>query len=235
MQRLRTPVLIVGGGPVGATLALDLAWRGIEVLVAEQNPAGATPGVKCNHVAARTMEIFRRLGIVDRVRDAGLPADHANDVAFRTTATGIEFGRIHIPCRRDRYTDTSGPDGHWPTPEPPHRINQIYLDPLLADQARTRPRIRYRNGLRITGFTQDADGVTAEADDRDSGERLRIECAYLIGCDGPASEIRRTIGVRLTGDAVIGRTQSSYIRAPGLAAYGIRTSHVGSPTRRFPR
>ena len=61
-------ILIVGGGPVGSTLALDLASRGISVLVAERAPEGQTPGVKCNHVAARTMEIFRRLGIAQTVR-----------------------------------------------------------------------------------------------------------------------------------------------------------------------
>ena len=152
MRRLRTSVLIVGGGPVGSVLALDLAGRGIDVIVAEQNPPGTQPGVKCNHVAARTMEIFRRLGIVDIVRNTGLPADHANDVAFRTTAVGTEFARIHIPCRRDRYTDKSGPDGWWPTPEPPHRINQIYLDPLLAAEAAAHPRVRFVNLMRVVGF-----------------------------------------------------------------------------------
>src|SRR4051794_27744097 len=155
---MRTPVLVVGGGPVGCTLALDLASRGIDVTVAERNPAGQMPGVKCNHVAARTMEIFRRLGIVQTVRDTGLPADHSNDVAFRTSATGTEFARIRIPCRRDRYTDKSGPDGWWPTPEPPHRINQIYLDPLLAAFARAHPRIHYINQLDVEGFQQSEDG-----------------------------------------------------------------------------
>lgn len=150
---MRTPVLIVGGGPVGSTLALDLASRGINVVVAERNPAGRMPGVKCNHVAAHTMEIFRRLGIARTVRDTGLPADHPNDVAFRTSAIGIEFARTKIRCRRDRYTDKTGPDGWWPTPEPPHRINQIYLDPLLADFARSHPRIRYINQLEMEGFT----------------------------------------------------------------------------------
>lgn len=215
---IRTQVLIAGGGPVGSTLAMDLASRGIDVIVAEQNPRGQRPGVKCNHVAARSMEIFRRLGIAWAVRKAGLPADHANDVAFRTAATGLEFARIHIPCRRDRYIDRSGPDGHWPTPEPPHRINQIYLDPLLADLARDRPHVRYRNRLKIHGFTQTEDGVTAEAGDLDTGQHLLIACDYLIGCDGPASETRRQIGARLTGDAMIGRTRSTYLRAPGLTA-----------------
>jgi 2-polyprenyl-6-methoxyphenol hydroxylase-like FAD-dependent oxidoreductase len=214
---LRAPVLIVGGGPVGSTLALDLAARGIETIVAERNPAGQTPGVKCNHVAARTMEVFRRLGIVRIVRDTGLPADHANDIAFRTAATGIEFAHIPIPCRRDRYTDTDGPDGWWPTPEPPHRINQIYLDPLLADQARGNQRVRYVNQLELEGFTQSDNGVIAEAIDHASGGHVVIHCDYLVGCDGPTSRVRHLIDARMTGDAFIGRTQSTYVRAPGLA------------------
>jgi 2-polyprenyl-6-methoxyphenol hydroxylase-like FAD-dependent oxidoreductase len=217
MSVIRTQVLIVGGGPVGSTLALDLASRGIDVVVAERNPPGQMPGVKCNHVAARTMEIFRRLGIAQIVRDTGLPADHANDIAFRTAATGIEFGRIMIPCRRDRYINKDGPDGYWPTPEPPHRINQIYLDPLLASLARDHELVRYINQLEVEGFTQSDDGVTAEAIDHGTGARMIIQCDYLIGCDGPSSHIRHLIDARLTGDAFIGRTQSTYVRAPGLA------------------
>jgi 2-polyprenyl-6-methoxyphenol hydroxylase-like FAD-dependent oxidoreductase len=68
-------VLIVGGGPVGLTLAMDLAGRGVEVVVAETRAAGEPPSVRCNHVAARTMEIFRRLGLVQALREAGLPAN----------------------------------------------------------------------------------------------------------------------------------------------------------------
>jgi 2-polyprenyl-6-methoxyphenol hydroxylase-like FAD-dependent oxidoreductase len=214
---MRAPVLIVGGGPVGSTLALDLASRGIDVIVAERDPAGQMRGVKCNHVAARTMETFRRLDIVRSVRDTGLPADHANDIAFRTSAAGTEFARIMIPCRRDRYTNKDGPDGWWPTPEPPHRINQIYLDPLLAELARGNPRIRYINQMEVTGFAQSEDGIVAESLDRATGARDIVHCEYLIGCDGPSSRVRHMIDARLTGDAFIGRTQSTYVRAPGLA------------------
>jgi 2-polyprenyl-6-methoxyphenol hydroxylase-like FAD-dependent oxidoreductase len=217
MSLMHTSVLIVGGGPVGSTLALDLASRGIDVIVAERNPSDQMRGVKCNHVAARTMETFRRLGIAQQVRDTGLPTDHANDVAFRTSATGAEFARIKIPCRRDRYTDKDGPDGWWPTPEPPHRINQIYLDPLLAGLAGDQPRVRYVNQLEVEGFAQYGDEIVAEATDHASGARHVIHCDYLVGCDGPSSRIRHLIDARLTGDALIGRTQSTYVRAPGLA------------------
>src|ERR1700709_1676404 len=113
-------VLIVGAGPVGLTLAIDLAWRGIAVTGGEPRAPAAPPEPKCNHVAARTMEIFRRLGLAEKVRDAGLPADYPHDIRYCTAFTGQELPRIRIPCRRDRFTSKDGPDCGWPTPEPPH-------------------------------------------------------------------------------------------------------------------
>ena len=80
-------VLIVGAGPVGLTLAIDLAWRGINVTVIEKRAAAEPPEPKCNHVAARSMEIFRRLGLAEKVRNAGLPADYPHDISYRTTFT----------------------------------------------------------------------------------------------------------------------------------------------------
>jgi len=130
-KTLDADVLIVGAGPVGLTLAMDLASHGVSVIICETRHFAEPPSVKCNHVSSRTMEQFRRLGVAQQLRDAGLPADYPNDVAFRTSVTGMELSRIPIPCRRDRYTETQGPDAWWPTPEPPHRINQIYLEPIL--------------------------------------------------------------------------------------------------------
>ena len=138
-------VLIIGAGPVGLTLALDLAWRGIAVTVVESRARAAPPEPKCNHVAARTMEIFRRLGVADKIRNAGLPADYPHDISYRTSFTGQELTRIRIPCRRDRFTATDGPDCNWPTPEPPHRINQIFLEPILFEHAAAQPRITILN------------------------------------------------------------------------------------------
>ena len=143
-------VLIVGAGPVGLTLAIDLAWRGIAVTVVETRVRAALPEPKCNHVAARTMEIFRRLGFAGKVRDAGLPADYPHDISYRTTFTGKELTRIKIPCRRDRFADTDCADGNWPTPEPPHRINQIFLEPILFEHAAGRPRITMVNRVSAT-------------------------------------------------------------------------------------
>jgi 2-polyprenyl-6-methoxyphenol hydroxylase-like FAD-dependent oxidoreductase len=215
-SRIDTEVLVVGGGPVGLTLAMDLARRGIGVTIAETRAAGEPPSVRCNHVSARTMEIFRRLGVVGAVRDAGLPADYPNDVAFRTTAIGIELGRILIPCRAERYTAKGGPDTWWPTPEPPHRINQIYLEPVLFAYASAIPKLRILSRSSVTDFEQKENGVLAIARNLDSNESYEVFAHYLVGCDGAHSEIRRKIGSRLSGDAAVVQAQSTYILAPKL-------------------
>jgi len=216
LKTIETPVLVVGGGPVGLTLAMDLAWRGIPVMVAELRRRGEAPSVKCNHVSARSMEVFRRFGVAQKLRNAGLPADYPNDCSYRTTTTGIELARIPIPCRRDRYTAQGGPDTWWPTPEPPHRINQIFLEPLLGEHAAGMPGLQILDRISIDDFTQDEDGVVADARNLDTGEITRIACRYMIGCDGGRSEVRRKIGATLSGTPVVQRVQSSYIRAPKL-------------------
>jgi 2-polyprenyl-6-methoxyphenol hydroxylase-like FAD-dependent oxidoreductase len=209
-------VLIVGAGPVGLTLAIDLAWRGIDVTIVETRARAAPPEPKCNHVAARTMEIFRRLGLAEAVRNAGLPADYAHDISYRTSFTGQELTRIAIPCRRDRFTMTDGPDCNWPTPEPPHRINQIYLEPILFEHAAAQPRIRIINRTSVEDVMVEDDSATVSLRDLDSGTTRRVKCRYLIGCDGARSVVRKAIGAELSGDAIIQRVQSTYIRAPGL-------------------
>jgi 2-polyprenyl-6-methoxyphenol hydroxylase-like FAD-dependent oxidoreductase len=215
---LQTDVLIVGAGPVGLTLAMDLVGRGVKVVVVEMRRYAEPPNVKCNHVAARTMEQFRRLGVAQKVRDAGLPPQHPNDVVFRTAVTGQELTRIPIPCRRDRYTETEGPDAWWPTPEPPHRINQIFLEPILLEHAALLPGVTLLNRTQVTAFTQTEAGVQASALDLETGQERRISARYLVGCDGGSSTVRKQIGAKLEGTAVIQRVQSTYIRAPQLGA-----------------
>jgi 2-polyprenyl-6-methoxyphenol hydroxylase-like FAD-dependent oxidoreductase len=213
---LQAQVLIVGAGPVGLTLAMDLAQRGITVLVAETRQRGEPPSVKSNHVSARSMEIFRRLGVAAALRDAGLPPDYPNDVAYRTTFTGLELSRIPIPARRDRYSARGGPDTWWPTPEPPHRINQIYLEPVLFAHAQAQPGVRILNRTRIDDFVQQPNGVEAGGVNLDTGKPLRIRCDYLVGCDGGRSGVRKAIGAKLSGTEVVGRVQSTFFRAPSL-------------------
>jgi len=146
----------------------------------------------------------------------GLPEDYPNDVSYRTSFTGTEFARICIPCRRDRFTDKSGPDGHWPTPEPPHRANQIFLEPVLFEHAATLPRVTILNRTQIESVEQSDNEAVATVRDLDTSETTRIACCYLVGCDGGRSTVRRAIGAQLEGDAVVQRVQATFIRAPDL-------------------
>ena len=215
-RQVDTQVMIVGAGPVGLTLAMDLAQRGISVCIAELRSAGEPPSVKCNHVSARSMEIFRRLGVANALRQTGLPADYPNDVAYRTRFTGTEIARIPIPCRQDRYTAEGGPDTHWPTPEPPHRINQIFLEPVLFAHAAKQTRIQIFNRMQVQSCEPSEEGVVCHAVHLDSQEPITFKSAFLIGCDGGRSQVRKWIGAQLSGTDVVSRVQSTYFRAPDL-------------------
>ena len=169
-----TEVLIVGAGPVGLTLALDLARRGIDVVVVERRQAGEPPRIRTNHISARSMEIFRRLGIAKALREVGLPESYPNDVAIRTTVTGIELARIRIPSRAERYTAKEGPDTWWPTPEPAHRANQIHFEPLLFAHAQSQSHIQIISSASLEDFVQNEGGIVAAVRDLNSGGTFSV-------------------------------------------------------------
>src|SRR5262247_3775386 len=216
LRSFDTSVLIVGAGPVGLTLAMELASRGVDVTVTESRRAGEPPNVKCNQVSARSMEIFRRLGLADRIRNTGLPPEYRNDVAMCVSVLGTELSRIKLPSRAGRARDEKGADGHWPCAEWGHRINQLHLEPLLFAHAAAQPCIRILNHTQFEEFIQDSNVVTAIARDLDSGEPVTIRCRYLAGCDGGRSTVRKAIGAELAGIPIYQRVQSTYFRAPKL-------------------
>lgn len=127
-----TQVLVIGAGPVGVTLALELALHGVTSTVVEAR-SEIPPNPRCNTTNARSMEIFRRLGVADAVRKAGLPAGNSTDVVYMTAMNGHEIQRFARQTPQDVLNGRfHGIGGNWPTPEPQHFISQLYMEPPPA-------------------------------------------------------------------------------------------------------
>jgi 2-polyprenyl-6-methoxyphenol hydroxylase-like FAD-dependent oxidoreductase len=209
--RLEVPIAIAGAGPVGASVAIEAALRGLDVVIIEYRSADELPSAKCNTVAARTMETFRRFGIADAVRNAGLPDDYPTDVIYAASIAGPEIVRIAQPSRNERHHD-GFPDSDWLTPEPVVRVSQIYLEPILWDRMRSLPNVTVLNNTTVERYEQSSEGVTAYAR-HDDGSEVVVSSRFLVGCDGGRSTIRKAMGVDLVGDAEIGRTRTSLVRS----------------------
>ncbi len=209
-------IVIAGGGPVGMCAAIEAARQGVSVTLIEQRPEGLPPSAKCNTVAARTMETFRRFGFADQIRAAGLPDDYPTDTIYTTSITGPELTRIRMPARSERAMPGFA-DSHWRTPEPMVRVSQIYVEPIIQAHLRTLPNITVLYQTSVTGYQQDAEGVDVQCTGAD-GAAFTLRASYLLGADGGRSVIRKTMGVKLSGDAELAHTRSSLIRAPGLRA-----------------
>ncbi|MEV4073243.1 FAD-dependent monooxygenase [Nonomuraea fuscirosea] len=204
-------VLVVGAGPTGLTLAIDLAQRGVPCHVVEATEErGDNP--RCNTTSARSMEIFRRLGLAGDIRRAGLPEDYPTSIQYRTSLRGEPIFRIDLPSAGDVLAG-AGRDG-WPTPEPQHRVSQLFLEPILERHASRHPLITLDRGTRLVGLRQDDEHVEAVVES--GGARRTLRCAYVVGCDGAHSAVRRALDIRYEGIDAIQRFVSTFVRSPEL-------------------
>jgi 2-polyprenyl-6-methoxyphenol hydroxylase-like FAD-dependent oxidoreductase len=203
-------VLIVGGGPVGMSLGLDLRTRGVDFMLLESTD-GQVDHPKVGTVGARSMEFFRRWGVADPIRKAGWPDDHSLDVTWVTAVGGHEIYRIDFGT-----TGTRPVPDH--TPEPEQVCPQHWLAPLLTEALGVHPDGPVRFRWRVDSIVQHDDGVLATVTALDTGEIVTVEAAYAIACDGANSPIRKACGVHARSHYQGRVFRNILFRAPRLRA-----------------
>jgi 2-polyprenyl-6-methoxyphenol hydroxylase-like FAD-dependent oxidoreductase len=210
-------VIVAGAGPVGLTLAIDLGRRGVRCLIIERHPTTA-PWPKMDRSNARTMEFYRRIGIVDQVRALGYPADNPMDVFLTTRLSDPPIAVLKYPSVAERRKQIAqSPNGAWLL-EPYQLVSQNKLEPLLKEVAEATPNVTVRYGCELVDFNQDNDGVSILARTMD-GRDETLRCLYLAGCDGGTSTVRKKLGIKLEGQGglrdlvqVIFRSEDLYER-----------------------
>ncbi len=209
-----TEVLIVGAGPVGLTLCIDLGKRGIACTLIEKNdaPLGYPKMERCN---PRTMEIFRRLGLADDVRAAGYPPDWPMDayLVFDLMRPPL-FKMAHPTVAQAKAKRDATTDGSLPL-EPYQIISQYTLEPLLKSAAERIADVTVKFGHELLSFAQDADGVTAQARKTD-GTIVSIRARYLVGCDGGSSVTRKQLGFKMEGEPHLLEMRQALFHCPDL-------------------
>jgi len=193
-----TEVLIVGAGPVGLTLAIDLGQKGVRCTLIERKeaPQFLPKMERCN---ARTMEIFRRMGLAGKIRAAGLDRNVPMDVYVILAMNQPPLLRLPYPSVAEAQGQIDAcTDGSMPL-EPYQLISQYTLEPLLKSVAQALPGVTVRYGCEFLSLEQDASGVTARVRNG-AGPVASLRAAYLVGCDGGASRVRHELGIGLRGE-----------------------------------
>src|SRR3954470_20883164 len=200
----RTPVLIVGAGPVGLALAGELGWGGIACTLIEKTD-GAIEQPRMDIVGPRTMEFCRRWGIADWVRDAPYPGDYPQDCVYVTGLDGYELGRERFPGRAQEQCPPQSPQKR-------ERVPQDMFDPILRRFVETFPHVRLRYGAELTSFEETAGGVVAQVRDVATGDTREIAADYLVGTDGGASLVRERAGITMSGNPALTYTTNVMLR-----------------------
>lgn len=208
------PVIVVGGGPVGLALISDLGWRGVPALLIERKKPVVDPAVKIMDIGVRTMEFCRRFGVTDRIRNWGFPLDYPLDNVFVTSMKGHEISRISMPSLSELGPTSASPE--WQAHCP-----QIAFDPILRDLAGTFDSVTSAYEHEVLEVSQDSEKVTVSVRDLVSDKVMTLTADYLVGCDGLASTVRRSLGIAMQGRDVVDYSLNFMFRSPGFNDLGV--------------
>ncbi|MCC2098386.1 MAG: FAD-dependent monooxygenase, partial [Hyphomicrobiales bacterium] len=217
-MKQETEIMIAGAGPCGLMLANELGRRGIAVQVVDQD-AGVATAPQANATQARTMEHYRRHGFADEIRQLGMPPEYPTDVAYFTTYSGYELGRHEMPPSGQAKRLIRDLEHIWNGAELPHRVPQSHAEQVLYKHADGLASVDVAFNWRVTGFEEDAAGITTHIEHVQSGEKRSVRSQYLFAADGGSSVVRKQLGIRYEGeeaqrDFMGGSMLSVYIDAP---------------------
>ncbi len=201
--------MVVGAGPVGAALAGELGRLGVRCFLVEVSD-GQVFDPRLHAVNVRSMELARRWGITDELRNCGWPQDHSQDVVYVTSLLGEVLGRIRWPAIAHMT----------PPPESPtfaQRCPQTWFNPILQRFAARQKSVRLCLLNRLECFEQDANGVTARVSDLRTGATWTARVAYLVAADGARSQVREQLGIERRYASQLGHSAEIVFRSRTLA------------------
>ena len=186
------PVAIVGGGPVGLALAMELHHHGVPCVVIEPRAGVSAWRPRAKTTSARTMELFRRWGIADHLRArAPIAPGWSSDIVFCTTAAGAEI---------TRFTGTLGLDltGDELVAESGQQVGQPVVEQTLRDELGNADGVSVRFGHQVIGVAPQDHGVVLQVADAHGAIRP-IRAQYAVGADGARSVVRAAMGAAYQG------------------------------------
>ena len=203
LPKLEAPVLIAGGGLVGLSTAVFLAQHGISSLAIERL-RGGSPLPRAAMFGMRTIEMYRSAGIEDQIiqqsRREFIPE---GSLIMMDTIAGKKIADI-IPVLNDGVDAVS----------PCRRlfVSQPGLEPILRRRARDVGATLFE-GHEVVAFTEDADGITVQARETDTGQVRELRGKYLVGADGAHSKVRELLGIEFDGRGVFSNSITIYFTA----------------------
>lgn len=218
-EQLDCAVVIIGGGPCGLMLAIELGRRSVPVILLEEKTAPARfPAA--NATQARTMEHYRRLGFAEKVRSQGLPQNYPTDIAYFTRYTKHELARFSLPSAQAAREMVRSLTGSWSAAELPHRVSQMFVEDVLRAEASACPSVSIRPGWRMAAIRDNGMGV--EVDAELEGGYTTLRASYAVGTDGGSSPTRKALGCSYLGESGVvrdfmgGRMFAIHFRSPDL-------------------